>query len=114
MKLRLAAVVCVVSLIMSVAAVLYLQFVEPRSAAARPPGQGPGWFTLFCYLLITPGMFLMNLVLPREYTSMRALTESSLFVASVVITLNVVFWTIGAWLAAATLHCTRRPRVRNI
>lgn len=114
MKLRLSAVVCVVSTILSVAVFLYLQFVEPRFAAARPPGQGPGWFTVFCYVLITPGMLLMQLVLPREYTSMPALADPSLFIESVVIALNVVFWTSGVWLVAAALHLIRRPRVPNI
>jgi hypothetical protein len=59
-------------------------------------------------------MFLMTVVLPREYTSMPALADPSLFIYSVVIGLNVVFWTSLVWLAAAALHRMRRLRVRNI
>ena len=114
MKLRSSAAVCVLSLIISVAVVLYLQFVEPGFAAARPPGQGPGWLTVFCSVLITPGMFLMYVVLPREYTSMPALATPSLFIESVAIALNVIFWTSGVWLASWAFHCMRRRRVGNI
>src|ERR1044072_8353172 len=98
MKLRLSAIVCFVSSTISVAVLLYLRFVEPRFAATRPPGQGPGLFTVFCYMLTAPGMFLMTVVLPREYTTFPALADPPLFIYGVVIALNVVFWTSAVWL----------------
>ena len=56
----------------------------------------------------------MQVVVPREYTSMPALADPPLFIYSVVIALNVVFWTSTVWLVAAASQFIRRPRVPNI
>ena len=83
-------------------------------AAARPVGQGPGPFTAFCYVLVTPGMFLMFMILPRGYTSMPALADPSVFIYICAIALNVVFWTGTVWLGSAILHRMRMRTVGNI
>jgi hypothetical protein len=114
MKRGSFAIVFFGSAIISVAVFLYLHFVEPGLAAARPVGQGPGPFTVFCYVLVTPGMFLMLMILPRGYTSMPALADPSVFIYIFAIALNVAFWTGAVWLGSAILRRMRMRSVRNV
>ena len=114
MKRKSFAIVCFASVIISVAVFLYLHFVEPAFAAARPAGQGPDPFTVFCYVLVTPGTFLMLMILPREYRSMPALADSSPLIHIFAIALNVVFWTGAVWFAFTTFHRMRRRSVGDI
>ena len=115
MRMRSLAVVCAAATVMTVAIVLYWQFVEPALAVKRAQGQGPDWFTMLCSTLIVPGMLLGYWVLPADYTVMCPSCpppHHNLVVWGTGAALNIVFWTATILVAEAVFRRVRkRPRM---
>jgi hypothetical protein len=98
----------ILTALISAAIPLYQRFLQP----SRPPGRGPGFFTAACTLLLVPGIWIAEAILPDEYLVIDPPKEyfahRDLVVWSAVIPANTLFWTTVLMFMTFTIDRVRR------